>query len=37
LGGIFFAIGIGLLIVFFVGKKMLVKEMEAEAKEIEQK
>ena len=36
-GGIFFAIGIGLLIVFFVGKKMLVKEMEAEAKEIEQK
>jgi putative Mn2+ efflux pump MntP len=36
-GGIFFAIGIGLLIVFFVGKKMLLKEMEAEAKEIEQK
>ena len=36
-GGIFFAIGIGLLIVFFVGKKMLAREMEAEAKEIEQK
>ena len=36
-GGIFFAIGIGLLIVFFVGKKMLAKEMEAEAREIEQK
>ena len=37
LGGIFFSIGVALLIVFFVGKKMLVKEMEAEAKEIEQK
>lgn len=37
LGGIFFAIGIGLLIVFFVGKKMLAKEMEAETREIEQK
>ena len=36
-GGIFFAIGIGLLIVFFVGKKMLAKEMEAETREIEQK
>lgn len=36
-GGIFFAIGAGLLIVFFVGKKMLVKEMEAETKEIEKK
>ncbi len=36
-GGIFFAIGIGHLIVFFVGRKMLAKEMEAEAKEIEQK
>ena len=37
LGGIFFAIGIGLLIVFFVGKKMLAREMEAEVKEMEQK
>jgi putative Mn2+ efflux pump MntP len=37
LGGIFFAIGIGLLIVFFVGKKMLAKEMEAENREIEQR
>ena len=36
-GGVFFAIGIGLLIVFFVGKKMLAKEMEAETREIEQK
>lgn len=36
-GGIFFAIGIGLLIVFLVGKKMLAKEMDAEAKEMEQK
>ena len=36
-GGIFFAIGIGLLIVFFVGKKMLAKEIEAEAKALEQK
>ena len=37
LGGTFFAIGIGLLIVFIAGKKMLAKEMEAEAKEFEQK
>lgn len=37
MGGIFFAIGIGLLIVFFVGKKMLAKEMEAENREIEQR
>lgn len=37
LGGIFFATGIGLLIVFFVGKKMLAKEMEAETKEMEKK
>jgi len=36
-GGIFFAIGICLLIVFFVGKKMLAKEIEAEAKALEQK
>ena len=37
LGGIFFSIGIAHLIVFFVGKKMLAKEMEAEAKALEQK
>ena len=37
LGGIFFSIGVALLIVFFVGKKMLAKEMEAEAKAPEQK
>ena len=36
-GGVFFAIGIGLLIVFFVGKKMMAREMEAEAKEMEKK
>ena len=36
LGGIFFSIGVALLIVFFVGKKMLAKEMEAEAKALEQ-
>ena len=35
LGGIFFSIGVALLIVFFVGKKMLAKEMEAEAKALE--
>lgn len=35
-GGIFFAIGIALLVVFFVGRKMLAKEMEAEAKALEQ-
>ena len=37
LGGIFFSIGVAHLIVFFVGKKMLAKEMEAEAKALEQK
>ena len=37
LGGIFFSIGVALLIVFFVGKKMLAKEMEAEVKALEQK
>ena len=37
LGGIFFSIGVALLIGFFVGKKMLAKEMEAEAKALEQK
>lgn len=36
-GGIFLAIGISLLVAFFVGKKMLAKEMEAEAKALEQK
>ena len=36
-GGVFFAIGIGLLIVFFVGKNMLAKEMEAESEEMKQK
>lgn len=37
LGGVFFAIGIALLIGFFVGKKMLAKEMEAEADSLEHK
>ena len=36
-GAISIAIGISLLIVFFVGKKMLTKEMEAEDKALEQK
>lgn len=36
-GAISVAIGLALLIVFFVGRKMLAKEMEAEAKSIEQK
>lgn len=36
-GGILFGIGISLIVVFFVGKKMLAKEMEAEAKALEQK
>ena len=35
--GIFLAIGIALFIGFFVGRKMLSKEMEAEAKALEQK
>lgn len=35
-GVIFLGIGIALLIGFFVGKKMLAKEMEAEAKSLEQ-
>ena len=34
-GGIFFAIGIGLLIVFFVGKKIMSREMDSEAKAME--
>ena len=37
LGGIFFSIGVALLIGFFVGKTMLAQEMEAEAKALEQK
>ena len=37
LGGFFFAIGIALLIVFLVGRRMLAREMEAEVKELEQK
>ena len=36
-GAISIAIGISFLLVFFVGKKMLAKEMEAEAKALEQK
>lgn len=35
--GIFLAIGIALFIGFYVGRKMLAKEMEAEAKALEQK
>ena len=35
--GIFFAIGVAHLIVFYVGRKMLAKEMEAEEKSLEQK
>ena len=37
IGGVLFGIGTSLIIVFFVGKKMLAKEMEAEAKALEQK
>lgn len=37
LGGILLGIGISLIVVFFVGKKMLAKEIEAEAKSLEQK
>ena len=36
-GAISIAIGISFLLVFFVGKKMLAKEMEAEAKALDQK
>ena len=36
-GAISLAIGISFLLVFFVGKKMLTKEMEAEDKALEQK
>ena len=35
-GGIFLAIGISLFIVFFVGRKMLAKEIEAEEKSLSQ-
>ena len=37
IGGILLAIGLALFAVFFVGKKMLAKEMEAETKSLEQK
>ena len=37
IGVILLGIGISLIVVFFVGKKMLAKEMEAEAKALEQK
>ena len=33
-GGVLFAIGIGFLIYYFVGKKMLAKELEAEEKKL---
>ena len=36
IGGVLFGIGVSLIIVFFVGKKMLAKEMEAELKALEQ-
>ena len=36
IGGVLFGIGVSLIIVFFVGKKMLAKEMEAEVKALEQ-
>lgn len=36
-GGLFLAIGISLFVVFFVGKKMLAKEIEAEEKALENK
>ena len=35
-GGIFLAIGISLFIAFFVGRKMLAKEIEAEEKSLSQ-
>ena len=37
IGGILLAIGLALFAVFFVGKKMMTREMEAEAKAMEQK
>ena len=36
-GGLFLAIGISLFVVFFVGRKMLDKEIEAEEKALENK
>ena len=36
-GGLFLAIGISLFVVFFVGRKMLAKEIEAEEKALERK
>ena len=36
-GGIFLPIGISLFVVFFVGRKMLAKEIEAEEKALENK
>ena len=36
-GGVMLAVGIGLFISYFVGKKMLAKEIEAEEKSLEQK
>lgn len=35
IGGILLAIGLALFVVFFVGKKMLAKEMDAEVKSLE--
>ena len=35
-GGILFAVGIGLFIAYFVGKKMLAKEIEAEEKSLKE-
>lgn len=35
-GGVMLAVGIGLFISYFVGKKMLAKEIEAEEKKLEQ-
>ena len=37
IGGILLGIGVSLIVVFFIGKKMLAKEMEEEAKALEQK
>jgi hypothetical protein len=36
-GGLFLSIGISLFVVFFVGRKMLAKEIEAEEKALENK
>ena len=36
-GGVLLAVGIGLFISYYVGKKMLAKEIEAEEKALEQK